>query len=171
VIRRSMVAAVIILTGTFGAAAQTTSGASVGSDEFVKKAGVSGMFEIQSSELALKASSNADVKAFARQMIKDHTKASKELKSTARASGEGKVPAALDEQHQALLSELQGKKGEAFDKAYVGEQVQAHDEAVTLFSAYSQSGDDPKLRQFASETLPTLKMHQDHAKKLESGSM
>jgi len=35
-----------------------------------------------------------------------------------------------------------------------------------MFSTYAQSGDHPKLKAFAAETLPTLKLHRDHAKKL-----
>ncbi len=37
-----------------------------------------------------------------------------------------------------------------------------------LFSDYSKNGDDPKLEQFAAETLPTLQMPLDYAEKLRS---
>jgi putative membrane protein len=168
-IARSVLAAAFLLAGAFGASAQNAT--PVTSDEFVSKAGVAGMFEIRSSEIALKASSNAEVKSFAHQMIKDHSKAAKVLKSTAQASIGAKVPTALDAEHQQVLDDLKGKKGQAFDKAYLDDQVQAHDDAVALFSGYSESGDNAKLKQFAAETLPTLKMHQEHARKLDSGNM
>ena len=36
----------------------------------------------------------------------------------------------------------------------------AHDEAVTLFEQFSTEGEESALRDFAAETLPTLKEHQ-----------
>ena len=51
------------------------------------------------------------------------------------------------------------------------EQTKVHDEAIGVFTAYSQAGDKPQLKAFAAETLPTLKKHQEHVQKLQSGSM
>src|SRR3954447_10075822 len=63
--------------------------------DFATKAGAAGMFEIQSSQLALSKSQNADVKAFAQKMVDDHTKAADELKTAAASQGVT-VPAAMD---------------------------------------------------------------------------
>jgi putative membrane protein len=45
-------------------------------------------------------------------------------------------------------------------------QTDAHKQAVALFSAYANSGDDPALKEFAKATLPTLKMHEKLVKNL-----
>ncbi|MER9977598.1 DUF4142 domain-containing protein [Mesorhizobium sp. M0085] len=45
-------------------------------------------------------------------------------------------------------------------------QTQAHKEAVALFSAYANSGDDPATKEFAKKTLPVLQMHERHVKDL-----
>jgi putative membrane protein len=45
-------------------------------------------------------------------------------------------------------------------------QTQAHKEAVALFSAYANSGDDPAMKEFAKKTLPVLQMHERHVKDL-----
>ncbi|WP_245197484.1 DUF4142 domain-containing protein [Labrys sp. LIt4] len=140
--------------------------AATSAQDFVSKAAVSNMFEIESSKLALKNASNADVKAFAQQMIDDHTKAGDELKSTLAAAGNIQMPQALDAAHKTSLDSLAGKSGAAFDDAYVADQKKAHDEAVALFTEYSTSGDNPQLKGFAGKTLPVLKMHQQHAQKL-----
>ena len=58
-------------------------------EDFVKQAAISDMFEIESSKLAQQ-KADADSKAFAEKMIKDHTETSTELK--ALVSG-GKVKA------------------------------------------------------------------------------
>jgi putative membrane protein len=47
--------------------------------------------------------------------------------------------------------------------------MQAHLLAVDLFRNYSQAGDDPQLKQWASATLPTLQRHLQKVQALRSG--
>jgi putative membrane protein len=66
------------------------------SEDFVKQLTISDMFEIQSSQLAQERG-NADQKAFASTMIKDHEKTPAELKSMVSASElKAALPTALD---------------------------------------------------------------------------
>jgi putative membrane protein len=129
--------------------------------DFVNKAAVGGMFEVESSKLADAAAQDGDVKDFAHMMVTDHTAANTKLQKIA---GEQKlsVPSALDAEHQAVLDKLNSAKGESFDQAYIEAQRDAHAEAVSLFEGYAKDGDNTSLKAFASETLPTLKMHQEH---------
>ena len=133
--------------------------------DFAKKATVSGTFEVESSELALDKSDNEQIRDFAQQMIDDHTKAQQKLNATAKdidldpALTEEK----LDAKHQKIVDALEAKQdGAAFDRAYIKAQRDAHKEAVSLFSGYAKSGKDKDMKAFASETLPTLKMHKKH---------
>lgn len=144
--------------------------ASKSADNFVEKASVAGKFEIDSSKLALEKSKNADVREFAQQMIDDHTKASEKLKATLPAAGVDASAAkdTLDSKHQKIMNELKSASGDAFDKKYIAAQVDAHDEAVTLFKTYSNKGDDKALQGFASETLPTLEKHKEHVEQLKA---
>ncbi|MBS9719309.1 DUF4142 domain-containing protein [Tianweitania sp. BSSL-BM11] len=165
----SAVAASLLLSGAAYAqtkpATETTQvspSMKVDTAEFVAMASSSNMFEIESSKLAEDKSKSDDVKAFAEQMIKDHIKAGEEMKAAA-----GDMPAAkLDPKHQDLLDKLKAAEGDDFDKQYVDMQKKAHTEAITLFTNYSQSGDDEKLVAFAKKTLPTLEMHKEHVEKL-----
>src|ERR1700712_432174 len=63
--------------------------------EFVAKAAASGGFEIQSSQLALTKTPNADTKTFAQMMIDDHAKAAQALQAPAAGQGVA-MPAAPD---------------------------------------------------------------------------
>ncbi len=128
--------------------------------DFVTKAPIANMFEIKTSELAVKTSKNADVLAFAKMMIKDHTDAGKKFETAASASGLT-PPTALDEDHQKKLDDLATKTGTDFDKAYVDLQQGAHSDAVNLFEDYSKNGKDTALQTFATNTLPTLQAHKD----------
>lgn len=55
--------------------------------DFVNQAASGGLFEVQSSELALQKSQDANVQEFAKQMITDHTANNQELIATAQAEG------------------------------------------------------------------------------------
>jgi putative membrane protein len=132
---------------------------------FATKAASSNTFEIQSSELALDHPVRDDVKAFAQQMIEDHTAAGEKMEAAAKKDGVP-VPTALAPAEQAEMDKLQGTADDAFEAAYVSAQAKAHDEAVELFASFSQEGPESALKTFAGETLPTLQMHQTEAHKL-----
>jgi putative membrane protein len=153
------------ITGAHAQAAATGSSARISKEQFVSMAAMSDMLEIQSSKLALEKARSQDVKAFAQQMITDHTAASQKLQS---ATGL-KPPAALDQKHAVMLKKLTDASAAQFDSAYVTMQAQAHKEAVQLFQTYATSGDDAALKSFASATLPTLKQHLQHVQQLQKG--
>jgi putative membrane protein len=138
--------------------------------DFVKKAAIGGMFEVQSSEIAQDKAQSAEVKEFAEQMITDHGKANKELESAAQDLG-ATVPEELDAKHQQALQKLESaSEGAEFDRAYIQAQRNAHKEAVNLFSSYSKSGGDAQLTSWAQKTLPTLQEHARHIQGLNVAS-
>lgn len=137
-------------------------------EEFVTKAAISDMFEIQSSEAALSKNLDKSNKSFAERMVKDHQKTTRELKNLVD-SGKVKatLPTQMDAEHQKMLDDLKAKSGKDFVQAYDQDQVQGHEDAVALFTAYSKSGDNADLKKWAANTLPTLKEHLAMAKKLK----
>lgn len=142
----------------------------VDTDTFTRTLVSANRFEIESSKLALKKGVAADVKVFAELMVKDHTKAGQDFKAaletsqtTASVTPEG--PPLLPND-QAMLDQLEALDGDAFQAKYITLQMQAHKQAVAMFSTYAQSGDDPALKEFAKKTLATLKMHEMHVRDL-----
>ncbi len=155
------VAVCALLTGQ--AVAQSTPSTA----EFVQKVAMSDMLEIESGRLVAP-KADADTKPFAERMIKDHTKTPSELKGLVQ-SGKVKadLPTKLDAEHQSRLDSLKKLSGKELDTAYDNMQVQAHQEAVDLFTKYSQSGDNPDLKQWATKILPDLKEHLRMAQQLK----
>ena len=123
------------------------------------------MFEVDSSKVAIGKAENQAVKEFAQKMIDDHSAANSKL-ATIAAEQKLKVPTALDAKHLSDLDAL-NKAPAPIDGQYVEMQQAAHADAVALFESYSQNGDNATLKTFATETLPTLKMHKDMVEKLE----
>lgn len=144
--------------------------AAASAKNFVRDASMSNQFEIQSSQMALERSRDDNVKQFAQHMIDDHSEAGKNLES-ALSSSESNVEAPadqLDAKHQKMLDRLGKLEGAAFDKEYIKHQAKAHDQAVKLFRNYSQKGEDDALKNFATETLPTLERHQQMVKEIKA---
>lgn len=124
--------------------------------QFVDHAANSNMFEIQSSQLALNKSQNDEIHKFAQRMVDDHTQAAQKLKAAAKHDT---VPSSLDKDHAQKLTQLQNATADSFDRVYVQLQLNGHQQAVGLFQSYSQHGSDNDLKQFAANTLPTLRDH------------
>jgi putative membrane protein len=126
------------------------------------KAGQSDAFEIQSGQLAASKASSPDVRAFGQRMIKDHTKSTQMVLEAAGKSGLPALPPpALRPDQQDKLAQLRAADGAAFDTLYAAQQLQAHQEALDLQSAYARNGDDENLRKAAAKIAPVVTMHLD----------
>lgn len=134
--------------------------------DFLENAAQAGHLEVEGSKLALEKSSNAQVKEFAQKMIDDHGKAGQKLTDLAKQKGFD-APTEPSLMQQAKLKTL-GLRDEGFDKAYAdGIGVSAHEDVVKLFQEASTDAKDPDVKQFATETLPTLEQHLQMAQTLQ----
>lgn len=135
-------------------------------ETFVNMAAQDGMAEVGLAKLALKKSSNDDVKQFAQKMEQDHEQANDQLSSIAKSKGIT-IPKKLDAKHEAMMKSLSAKSGKAFDQAYAEHMAKDHSKAVALFQGASQSS-DADLAAFAKKTLPTLEEHKQLADNLNA---
>ncbi|QKC85373.1 DUF4142 domain-containing protein [Mesorhizobium sp. NZP2077] len=136
--------------------------------DFVNKAAIGGMFEVQSSKVAQDKLQDQSLKDFAQKMISDHGAANAKLESIA---GEQKlqVPSDLDSPHKADVDKLQSAMAPV-DAPYADMQKAAHADAVSLFEGYAKDGDNAALKSFAADTLPTLKLHQEMIDKVAASA-
>jgi putative membrane protein len=138
--------------------------------DFVQKAAMSDMYEVQAGKLAAEKGQSNSVKQFAQQMVDAHTKTTEELTGIVKSKNiKVDLPSALDSTHQKLIDDLNSASAQDFDKTYAKHQVDAHQQAVDLFKKYAAQGDDADVKQFAAKTLPTIEQHLDEAKKLPVG--
>ena len=135
-------------------------------EDFIKEAALSDMTEIEAAKIAQQ-KGNADEKKFAEMMLADHTKTSTELKSMVPENLKAALPSALDDASEKKLGKLRDAKPEDFAAEYDPMQVGAHKDAVSLFERYANGGEDPKLKDWAGETLPALKHHLEMAEALD----
>lgn len=134
---------------------------------FVRQAAAMLKFVVSSSQLALRKTKSEAVQGFARQLILDYSAAGMRFKQLV-ADGKLKLPRdALDANHKALADELaKTPPGKAFAKAFIEVQIKSLRDNLEPFRAYSQSGDDERMKFFAQEMLPVLRSHLEQAEKL-----
>lgn len=134
--------------------------------DYVMSAGQSDAFEIQSGQLAASKASRPDVRAFGQRMVKDHTQSTQMVLAAAAKSGlPASPPPALRPDQQDKLAQLSAADGAAFDTLFAAQQVQAHQEALDLQSAYARNGDDENLKKAAAKIVPVVTMHLDMLRK------
>ena len=101
--------------------------------DFVQKAAMSDMYEVQAGKLAADKGQSDSVKQFGQQMVDAHTKTTEELTGIVKTKSiKVDLPTKLDAKHQKLIDDLNGAPATDFGKTYANQQVDAHQEARTF---------------------------------------
>lgn len=142
-----------------------TPDAAISDGDYANKMAMGDMYEITSSNLVAERSDSADVEALAKTIIADHTASTAELLEILGKTG-ASMSNKLDDKHQALVDALTPLKGAAFDKAYLDQQVAAHQEGLALNQQYASTGGNAEMKRLADKVIPKIQMHLDMAMKL-----
>jgi putative membrane protein len=134
--------------------------------DFIKEAAMGGMMEVQLGKMAQDKAASDSVKQFGKKMEQDHTKANDELKKLAADKGV-QIPTALDKKHQNKIDKLAKASGADFDRQYMSDMVSDHKTDVKEFQKQADKGKDSDLKNWAGQTLPTLKEHLQLAQSTE----
>jgi putative membrane protein len=152
------------------AAASSRQSGAVRPSGFVRRAALTDLFEIQTSQAALKNSQNAEVRRFAQMMIDEHTKMSADLaKAVQSANLSIPIPTSLTGKGAQAIKNLSAISGAKFDAKYLKIQVQGHTEALRRMADYAQKGDNAVLRQYAQIAVPAIQKHLEMAQKMSAG--
>jgi putative membrane protein len=135
--------------------------------EFAQEAAAGGLKEVALGELAQEQAKSEQVEQFGQRMVQDHGQANEKLMAIVEQK-DVQLPQELPEDAQQKYQELQQLSDAEFDEAYMDEMVKDHEKDVELFEQQAQSGEDPDLRAFAEETLPTLREHLELAREIQS---
>ena len=125
---------------------------------FINQAAQIGMLEVQLGQLATQRASTNTVKQYGQRMVNEHTQANQQLMQLAAQKGVT-PPTNLDNQHKAVMNRISNLSGANFDDAYMKEMIDSHNQAIALFQAQSQQGQDPDLKAWATKLVPNLQAH------------
>ena len=170
-IRNLVVSGVVLgsLSATAMAQTATIADAPTAAPDFITAASQSDMFEIAEGKMAQKLGSTAAVRQFGSKMVRDHTKTTATLhKAITKAGMALPPPPPLRPDQDQMVSQLQSMSGADFDKAYLTQQVQSHQEALALQSSYARTGDVPSIKMAARSAIPIVSMHLKMAQKMSS---
>lgn len=136
-------------------------------------ASASNMDEIETSRVALTRAQNAQVRAFAQQMITEHSAVEQRMQALLRSKGMASQPSepaqAAMAATQATLRQLNGLSGMAFDQAYMAHQVDAHRWTLDSLdrSLIPSAHDDDLENMLKTEVRPAVAMHLQLAQRLQ----
>ncbi len=134
---------------------------------FLTKAAQGGMAEVQLGQLAQQKAANRQVKQFGQQMIRDHSKSNQQVMALLRQKGMT-PPTSLQSPYKELHDRLSTLSGNDFDREYMSQMVIDHTDNVKDFQQAATSAQDPQIRAFAQQQLPTLQAHLQSAQTLEN---
>lgn len=149
-----------------GAASSRSAEVSRQDRKFVEKAAEGGMAEVQLGQLAAQRAQHPAVRDYANRMVSDHTPANQRLMTIAATVGIT-PPDKLDFMHRHTLKKLGKAEAGAFDQDYIESQVKNHEKMVELMEDQIKDGENPELKQFATDMLPRIREHHQQAQQLE----
>ncbi len=128
--------------------------------------------DVDYGKLAVKKTENAEVKAFAETMIRDHTAVNekaaalaKKINLTPEASETSKTLESNGHKELATLKKLHGAE---FDKAYIDNEVSYHEAVIgVLNSTLIPNAKNADLKALLESGKPIFESHLEHAKQLQ----
>lgn len=130
-------------------------------------------WDIQLGHLALKKSSNKDVRSFADMMVRDHTAARQLGRDLAHKLNVTPTPPGPDfplaKDHVATLAKLNSLSGAAFDKAYIGHEVWYHQAVIdAVTNTLLPATKNAELKDLEIKVAPNFQAHLVAAKDLQA---
>jgi putative membrane protein len=138
-------------------------------EDFIKDVAQASRIEIESSKLAMTKAHNAEVRAFAEKLVKDHTATSEELQNLVKSRGvQWKDDDPRFKEKKQKHESLQRLTGAEFDKEYLEDMISDHEATIAMFAKYSLNASDTALKSFADKTQPALREHLKMARDLKA---
>ncbi|HTH81062.1 MAG TPA: DUF4142 domain-containing protein [Ramlibacter sp.] len=128
--------------------------------------------DVDAGKLAKSKSHDKEVKAFAQQMITDHTAVNKQAGDLVKKLGvkpeSNATSESLKKGGDENIAALKKLKGKAFDKAYVDHEVAYHEQVLdAIDKTLIPSAQNAELKGLIEKVRPAFVAHLDHAKHLQ----
>lgn len=128
--------------------------------------------DINAGKLAQKSASSKEVKAFAKQMVTDHSGVNKQatalVKKLKVKPEDSDTSKSLKDGGDANISKLKGLKGKEFDKSYVDNEVAYHQAVIdALDKTLIPNAQNAELKDMLVKVRPAFVAHLDHAKQIQ----
>src|SRR5512138_3276579 len=124
----------LFLAAAFAALSMYASAQSINDAQIAAIVVTANQVDIDAGQLAESKGSNAEVKAFGKQMVTDHSGVNKQAKDLVTKLGvkpeDNPTAESLKKEGEENLKNLRQLKGSAFDKAYADHEVAYHQQVI-----------------------------------------
>jgi putative membrane protein len=135
--------------------------------DFVAEANLGAPFQVDSGRLGERRADTAAIRNYAHLMVTTHIPVVAALNETLQRKGiTAPTDTLLRGAYETMIATLKAERGAAFDRDYVGGQVDYQEGNAALFRNEIRNGTDPDLKAFARQTLPKIEDHLQRALKL-----
>jgi putative membrane protein len=129
--------------------------------------------DIDAGKLAKSKSHNKEVKAFAKQMITDHSGVNKQATALVKKLNvtpeDSDTSKALKDGGVTNIANLKTLKGAAFDKAYVDNEVSYHQTVLdAIDKTLIPNAKNAELKDLLVKVRPVIDAHLQHAKQIQA---
>ena len=165
--------ATLLIATLFGLAAASASAQAPNDAQIAHIVVTANQVDIDAGKLAQQKGSSAEVKAFGKQMVTDHTGVNKQASALAAklkvTPEDNATSRSLKDGGEKNLANLKSLKGEAFDKAYVDNEVAYHQAVLdALDKTLVPGAKNEELKALLVKVRPAFVAHLEHAKKIQS---
>jgi putative membrane protein len=188
--RDTAAAATAPAAGAPSPSAGTTALAITGGDpEIVQVLATVDKGEVEDGHLGERMAHNSQVKAYARELVTDHSKSlqqdrqlakalnvplklgdsstSGRTDTTAGAGAASNVAMQLQTIHQQTDERLRSLKGAAFDTAFVDAEAMGHQQVLALLQSAESQAQNPAVKEHLTVAVKGVQTHLDRAQKLQ----
>jgi putative membrane protein len=125
------------------------------------------MLSMELSRIAEERAVTPEVKEFARELSQEHSGVKQDLEGVAQRK-QIVLPQAMSQDHQDKVENVTEQSGLDFDREFIEEIISVHRDKVDDFESLSRDSDDPEIREFAINVLPSLRMQLEKAERVEN---
>jgi putative membrane protein len=129
--------------------------------KFLVTAAENDLTEIELGKLA-QTRGGAKIKELGVMLENEHTQSLTKLRELAQRK-QMSIPTTLTDKGRELREKLEKKDSNDFNKAFVDEIVNAHEDAIDKFEKAGKDAEDAEIRAWANEQIPILHAHLGHA--------
>jgi putative membrane protein len=166
------IATAIVAIGSLNAPAQAQAVAPT-DPQIVGIVVAANQIDIDYAKLAASKAKNKQVRAFAQQMVTDHSALQKSVSDLGAklnvTPAESDTSKSLKSDADATTKKLKALKGKAFDKAYIDNEVSYHQAVIdTVNKVLIPNAQNAELKSALSGAVPLFEGHLEHAKNVQA---
>ena len=154
--------------------APAAGGATMTDPNIVAMVSASNAAEIAAGETAQRKATNAQVKSFAADMVREHRAMQKMADSLTQANTQlvAQARPAADSAQNAMRASsdslTNAPRGAAFDRMYMAQQVASHQKTLQDLNNFQTMAQDQSLRTLVQGAIPKVQQHLDRARQIQT---